>query len=67
MHVWWKSNYKSPLTRISKTAGYGMYSNGTAGLELNIHRQDQESYTVDVRYTDSDLNSQTDVRLGCLE
>jgi len=36
----------------------------TADLELSIHRQDQQSYAVDFRYTDSDPDNQTDVRLG---
>jgi hypothetical protein len=36
----------------------------TADLELIIHRKDQESYTVDFRYTDSDQDNQADVRLG---
>jgi hypothetical protein len=36
----------------------------TADLELSIHRQDQQSYRVDFRYTDSDPNSQSEVRLG---
>ena len=36
----------------------------TADLELSIHRQDGQSYAVDFRYTDSDPDNQTDVRLS---
>lgn len=35
----------------------------SAELELTIHRQDQE-YAVDFRFSDSEPNSQTEVRLG---
>lgn len=33
-------------------------------IELTIHRQDQQKYTVDFRYSDSDPDNQTEVRLG---
>ncbi len=33
-------------------------------LELSIHRQEQNAYAVDFRYTDSDAASQADVHLG---
>ncbi len=38
--------------------------NQVADLELNIRRQEQQAYAVDFRYTDSDADNQSDVRLG---
>jgi hypothetical protein len=35
-----------------------------ADIELTIHRQDQQNYAVDFRYTDSDPDNQTEVRLA---
>lgn len=38
--------------------------NECADIELTIHRQDQQNYAVDFRFTDSDPDNQTEVRLG---
>lgn len=35
-----------------------------ADIELTIHRQDQQNYSVDFRFLDSDPQSQSEVRLG---
>lgn len=38
-----------------------------ADLELSIHRQEQNAYTVDFRFSDGDAASQAEVRLGARE
>jgi hypothetical protein len=39
----------------------------TADLELSLHRQEQNAYTVDFRFSDGDAASQAEVRLGARE
>ncbi len=36
----------------------------SADIELTIHRQDQQNFSVDFRFSDSDPENQTEVRLG---
>jgi hypothetical protein len=38
-----------------------------ADLELSIHRQEQNAYAVDFRFSDGDAASQAEVRLGARE
>jgi hypothetical protein len=38
-----------------------------ADLELSLHRQEQDAYAVDFRFSDGDTASQTEVRLGARE
>jgi hypothetical protein len=44
-----------------------MAENETADLELSIHRYDENAYSVDFRFTDSDPANQADVGLGAGE
>jgi hypothetical protein len=41
-----------------------MKEDASADLELNIHRYDEQSYTVDFQFAHSDPQNQADVRLG---
>jgi hypothetical protein len=38
--------------------------NPCADIEITLHRQDQQNYAVDFRFSDSDPNNQTEVRLA---